>query len=216
MSIIDKKGINGKAPAKSACNYKLFCNELICTGLNAKAAYLKVHPDVTPQTAEVNGHRMVRIARVQVILTPMLQKLFQKAGIEADYVFKRWLEMSQASPLDYFTVSKDGGLGELDLGAITPARRGNLREIKVTTTKSNDGKLLHTTTTIKVVDQQWAVKIIAKHLGLLVDRMAEEIVQQIGALIEQGVNRIKKIRDLDGWKDIVLDAEFTDSKIVAD
>ena len=216
MSIIDKKGINGKAPTKSACNYKLFCTELICTGLNAKAAYLKVHPDVTPQTAEVNGHRMVRIARVQVILTPMLQKLFQKAGIEADYVFKRWLEMSQASPLDYFTVSKDGGLGELDLGAITPAQRGNLRKIKVTTTKSNDGELLHTTTTIKVVDQQWAVKIIAKHLGLLVDRMAEEIVQQIGALIEQGVNRIKKIRDLDGWKDIVLDAEFIDSKIVAD
>ncbi len=159
---------------------------------------------------------MVRIARVQVILTPMLQKLFQKAGIEADYVFKRWLEMSQASPLDYFTVSKDGGLGELDLGAITPAQRGNLRKIKVTTTKSNDDELLHTTTTIKVVDQQWAVKIIAKHLGLLVDRMAEEIVQQIGALIEQGVNRIKKIRDLDGWKDIVLDAEFIDSKIVAD
>ena len=72
------------------------------------------------------------------------------------------------------------------------------------------------TTTIKVVHQQRAVEMIAKYLGLLVDRMAEEIVQQIGALIEQGVNRIKKIRDLDGWKDIVLDAEFIDSKIVAD
>ncbi|MCH8307828.1 MAG: terminase small subunit [Proteobacteria bacterium] len=90
--------MNGKAPAESAYDYKLFCNELICNGLNAKAAYLKVHPDVTSQTAEVNGHRMVRIAKVQAILTPMLQKLFQKAGIEADYVFKGWLEMSQASP----------------------------------------------------------------------------------------------------------------------
>ena len=111
---------------------------------------------------------------------------------------------------------KDGGLGELDLSAITPAQRGNLREIKVTTTKSNDGELLHTTTTIKVVDQQRTVEMIAKHLGLLVDRMAEENVQRIGDLIEQSVNRIEKTRDLDGWKDIVLDVEFIDSKIVAD
>ncbi len=145
----------------------------------------------------------------------MLQKLFQKAGIEADYVFKRWLEMSQASPLDYFTVSKDGGLGELDLSAITPARRGNLREIKVTTTKSNDGELLHTTTAIRLVDQQRPVEMIAKHLSLLVDRMAEENVQRIVDRIEQSVNRIKKTRDLDDWKNIVLDAEFIDSKIVA-
>ncbi len=46
--------------------------------------------------------------------------------------------------------------------------------------------------------------------------MAEENVQRIGDLIEQGVNRIKKTRDLDGWKDIVFDAELIDSKIVAD
>jgi len=82
--------------------------------------------------------------------------------------------------------------------------------------KSNGGELLHTTTTIKVVDQQRAVEMIAKHLGLLVNRMAVENVQRIGDLIEQGVDRIKKTRNLDGWKDIVLDAELIDSKIVAD
>ena len=46
--------------------------------------------------------------------------------------------------------------------------------------------------------------------------MAEENVQRIGDLIEHGVNRIEKTRDLDGWQDIVLDAEFIGSRIVAD
>ena len=35
-------------------------------------------------------------------------------------------------------------------------------------------------------------------------------MEQIGDLIEKGVNRIKQSRDLDGWKDLIMDGEFTE------
>jgi len=187
---------------KATLNNVRFCQELIRAGLNAKAAYLKVHPEVTPRTAEVNGHRMLRNAEVQAVLLPMLEKLFIDAGIEADYVFKRWVEMSQASPLDYFKIAKDGKLGELDLSNLTEAQRLNLKAIKVTQTKFGE------TITVTVCDQARAVNMIAKHLGLLTEKTDNKDVERIGDIIEKGVARIKATKDLDGWKDMIIDGKL--------
>jgi len=180
----------------------LFCKELIKNSMNASAAYKAVGPKVTAGTAKVEGHRLLTDPNVIKILTPMLEKLFIDAGIEADYVFKRWVEMSQASPLDYFEITKDGKLGDLDLSNLTEAQRLNLKAIKVTPTKFGDR------VTIEVYDAQKAVDMIAKHLGLLAEKLPKEDDRRIGDLIEQGVARIRATKDLDGWKDIIIDSEI--------
>jgi len=155
---------------------------------------------------------MLREVEVINILTPKLQKLFIDAGIEADYVFKRWVEISQASPLDYFDVEPNGQLGQLNLNGITDAQRINLKEIKVERTMIEktdaDGEVTHAIVSekinLKVADQQKAVDTIAKHLGLLVDRLADEDIDKIGDLLEAGVARIRKMGDPDAWKSIVI------------
>ena len=200
---------NGRAVAGCKIDRKLFCRELIKAGMDATIAYKAVSPRVTHATARNNGSRMLAEAGTVKILQPMLARLFSKAGIDANYVFRRWAEMSEASPLDYFEVTDSGDLGSLRLNDLTPAQRCNLQSIKVTEYMS-EGVVTSRTTQVKVLNQQRAIEMIAKHLGLLVGRLAQEDVERIGDVIERGISRIKKSRDLDGWKDIVLDAEFTE------
>ena len=197
-----KKKTNGKVISKRAFTYRQFAHKLIQNSLNAKAAYHALRPDVTARTAEVEGSKLLRKPELIRILTPLLEKLFTEAGIETTYVFRRWLEMSQATAADYFTF--EDGVPKLDMSNMTEAQRKNIREIKVSENRYG------TNYTIKVVDQQAAVDAIAKHLGLLIEKLAEEDIERVGDLIEKGVNRIRKAKDLEAWREIVLDAEFSE------
>ena len=182
---------------------ELFAKELIKNSMNATKAYQAVSPNVTAKTAATEGSRLLREPETIEILQPMLEQLFTNAGIDATYVFRRWVEMSQATPLDYFTINDDGQ-PVLDMSDLTTAQRANLKEIKITDTKF--GRNI----TIKVYDAQRAVESIAKHLGLLLEKMADEDLERIGDIIERGVKRIKATKDLDGWRDIVLNVDVTE------
>ena len=196
--------VNGRRKPTIRIDRELFCKQLIKNSMNATAAYKAVSRKVTDGTAATEGYRLLREPETIEILQPMLKRLFADAGIEADYVFRRWLEMSQASPLDYFEITKDGKLGSLKLDDLTPAQRLNLKEITVTPTPHGNR------IAIKVYDAQKAVNMIARHLGLLVDRLPEKDVERIGDLLERGIKRIKQTKDLDGWKDMVLDVDYSE------
>ena len=197
--------IIGKAVTKAAFTDRQFAHKLIQNNLNAKAAYLALKPDVTARTAEVEGSKLLRKPELIAILTPLLEKLFTEAGIDAHWVFQRWVQMSQATPLDYFTINDDGQ-PVLDMSDLTPAQRANLKEIKITDTKFGQN------ITVKVWDAQKATDQIGKHLGLLVEKLADEDIERIGDLIERGVKRIKATKDLDGWKSVILDVEAVEVK----
>lgn len=192
-----------------------FCKELIKNGMNASAAYRAVSPKATARTAGQQGFVLLKEPETIAILTPMLAKLFRDAGIEADYVFRRWLEMSQATPYDYFTVDDEGVTKLRPESELTPAQRLNVRKLKVTVNetqnKKGDRLYITTRTELETVDQQRAVSEIAKHLGLLVDKLADEDVERIGDMIEKGVARIKANKDLDAWKELIEEAEFTEA-----
>lgn len=201
-----------KVISKKAVTDELFAHALIRNSMNATAAYRELHPKCSDKTASVEGHKNLAKPSVIAELTPLLEDLFIDAGIETEYVFRRWLEFASATPLDYFRVDDEGYFRMIPTDNLTPAMRTNLRELKVTTTKSNDGERLHQTVTLKVVDQQKAVDTIGKHLGLLIEKLAEEDIERIGDLIERGVKRIKATKDLDGWKQVILDVEATEVK----
>jgi len=206
-----KKAVS-KVISKPEAIHRLFAEALIRNELNATAAYKEIKPNVTDKTAAANGHKLLRTTETIEILTPMLERLFIKAGIETEYVFRRWVEFAQATPLDYFRVDEDGYMILRPTDDLTPAQRTNLREIKLTTTKSADGEYINQNVQVKVVDQQKAVDTIGKHLGLLVDKLDADDVERIGDLLERGINRIRETKDLDGWKDVILDAEFAEVK----
>lgn len=176
-----------------------FCQELIKNSMCASKAYQAVCPKVTNGSAKTLGNRLLTEVDTIEILTPMLKALFVDAGIEADYIFKRWLEIAEGSAADYFTF--DGGYPRLDMSDMTPAQRANLK--KITITPGQFG----TKYSIETYDAQRAVSEIAKHLGLLVEKLDDKDIDRIGDLIEMGVARIKKYKDLDAWKSITFESE---------
>lgn len=205
---VRKKSVNGTTVRIDRAR---FADELIKHSMNASAAYKALSPKVTDKTAAQRGMLLLREVEVIDILTPRLQKLFIDAGIEANYVFKRWVEMSQATPYDYFRVDEDGHMMLRSSESLTHAQKLNCKKLKVTkneaTSKDGDTIYVTTRTELEVVDSQRAISEIAKHLGLLIDKMADEDVERIGDIIERGVKRIRATKDLDGWKDVILNVE---------
>ena len=193
---------NSKVISKPEVINKLFAHALIRNKMNASAAYRELHPKCSDKTASVEGHKSLAKPSVIAELTPLLEKLFTDAGIETEYVFRRWLEIASGSAADYFTF--DSGAPVLDMSAMTPAQYANIKKISIK--PGRDG----TAYAIEVYCADRAVDNIAKHLGLLVEKLPEEDVERIGDMLERAVKRIRQTKDLDGWRDIVLDAEFTE------
>lgn len=183
---------------------ELFCCAYVSNGLNGAAAYRAIHPNASKRTSSVEATRYLAKPSVQEVLQPMIRKLAAKADIDAETVFRRWIEQSNGSPLDYFEITEDGMLGELSLDDLSEAQRRNLKAIKVTRNSSGE------TITVTVCDQQRALHMIARHLGLLSDKQPSIESDKIGDLIEKGVKRIRKAKDLGAWKDIDLEMGFDD------
>ncbi len=195
---------NGKVISKPEVIHKLFAHALIKNRMNATAAYKVIKPDSTQQTAEVNGHKLLSNAKVIDELTPLLEELFVDAGIETEYVFRRWLEIASGSAADYFTF--EDGVPQLDMSDMTPAQYANLKKITI---KPGRNGIAYG---IEVHDAHRAIDNIAKHLGLLVEKLDAEDTERIGDMLERAVKRIRDTKDLDGWKSIVLDAEYSEVK----
>ncbi len=197
-----RRKANGRAVAKHRIDRTRFCQELIKHGMNASAAYRALSPSVNANTAKVEGHRLLTDPNVVKILTPMLEKLFTDAGIEVQWVFRRWLEIAEGSAADYFTF--DTGYPVLNMSDLTPAQMRNLKSITITEHKYG------TNYKIETYDAQQAINMVGRHLGLLTEKIANEDVERIGDMLERAVKRIKATKDLDAWKDIVLDVEIAE------
>lgn len=199
-----RRRTNGKVISKPEVIHKLFAHAMIRNKMNATAAYRELHPGVTDGTAKVEGCKTLTNPNVIAELTPLLENLFIDAGIETEYVFRRWLEIASGSAADYFRF--EDGVPVLDMSNMSPAQRSNLKKITITQTQHG------TNYGIEVYDAQLAINTIGKHLGLLVEKLAEEDIERIGDLIERGVKRIRATKDLEGWRDVILDVEVTEVK----
>lgn len=202
-----------QAPSKAYENSLQFAHAYVRLQCNATAAYKELYPDVKDTTASTEGWKLLRKPEVQKILFPLLEALMEKNEVDTEFVIGRLLEQADASPLDYFSIKKDGSLGGFDLSAITPAQRRNLKSIKYKKTTFTDSEGEETVTEdfhVTVVDQQKAVEMFAKYLQMFTREMDEEDVARIGDMIEQGVKRIRKNKDLDAWKDGALEGTFSE------
>jgi len=192
-----------------------FAHSYVATGCNATEAYKRAISDrCKDSTAATEGHKYLRKPKVQQYLAPLLEALMAKNEVDAEWVLRRWKEQADGSPLDYFQITDDGDLGQLDLNGITDEQRRNLKEIRVTenTTRNSKDDTEYTTRTVhvKVYDAQKAVEMFAKYLKMLTRDLEEEDVSRIGDLIEAGVKRIRASKDLDAWKNAATEGEFSE------
>lgn len=197
---------------------QLFANAYVRHGCNATLAYKDaISPTCKDTTAQVQGHKYLSKPMVQRYLAPLLEALMEKNEVDAEWVLARWKEQADGSPLDYFYQTPGGDLNLRDLDDFTEVERRNLKSLKVTksVTEVEGAKGSFTTTTrytwhVTVQDQQKAVEMFAKYLGLLTRTLDEEEVSRIGDLIEAGVKRIRASKDLDAWQQVAIEGEFSE------
>ena len=209
---VAKPTTKGRSSRTTEEKAQAFAHAYVAAGCNATEAYKQaISPTCKDTTATANGHKWLSKAQVQKYLAPLLEALMEKNEVNAEWVLARWKEQADGSPLDYFQITPDGDLGQLDLTAINEAQRRNLKEIRVTenTRRTAEGEEYTTRQIhVKVYDAQKAVEMFAKYLGLLTRSLEEEEVERIGDLIELGVKRIRASKSLDAWQ--TIDAEFSE------
>ena len=68
--------------------HKLFANEYIANGQNATQAYLKAYPDVTEETARVNGSKLLTNTNIRAYIDAELKKIEEKAILSRDEILR--------------------------------------------------------------------------------------------------------------------------------
>ena len=201
-------------PNKQAERAELFAHAYVRSGCNATAAYKEISPNCKDTTAQVEGSKYLCKPMIQHIIEPLLAALMEKNEIDTEWAIGRLVEQSNASPLDYFRITEDGGLGGFDLTEITPAQRRNLKSIKYTKTsmvqEEGDNEVINETWTVTMVDQQKAVELLGRYLQIFTKEAESEDVERIGDLITAGVKRIRANKALMEWKDGAFEGTFSE------
>jgi len=66
----------------------IFANEYIANGQNATQAYLKAYPDVTEETARVNGSKLLTNTNIRAYIDAELKKIEEKAILSRDEILR--------------------------------------------------------------------------------------------------------------------------------
>lgn len=75
---------------------------------NAKRCYMKLKPNVTERTAEVNGQKLLRCTEVDTYLKAKSQEVAEKCGVNAEWLLQRLADESTADISDIY--HEGGGL----------------------------------------------------------------------------------------------------------
>ena len=168
---------------------------------------MSVYRPKSRKTAEANGSRLLSHAKVQKVLAELVGQVHRKQEVEAEYVYRKWLQHTEASPLDYFRSDSDGNLVLRDLTKLPEEIQKNLRQLDIVTTEIpvKDGPpIKKQTIKVAVVDQQRSLEMLARSLGMF-QTVAVNQTTNVAVLIRQGVSRIKDSGKLDGHR--VIDQE---------
>jgi len=190
-------------PTKAAVNYERFAHVYVSSGCNATEAYRAVKPGCTDMTAAVNGSRLLRNAKTQAFVEPLLAALMDKHKVDTEFAIARLLDQSNGSALDYFK-EVGGELEFIGMDSLTDVQRRNVKSVKIS--KNQWGQSVSLT----VNDQQKAVELLGRYLQMFTKEIEPEDVERIGDLIEAGVKRIRANRDLQAWQSGAFEGTFSE------
>lgn len=140
--------------------------------LNATQAAIRA--GYSKKTAGQIGHELLKKPETQAAIDEAMKARSERTKITADAVMTELAKLGFANMLDYVRVS-DGGLGFLDLSAVTRDQAAAIVEMtteEVSGGRDADGEdgppILKTK--IKLADKRAALVDLGKHLGMFVSR----------------------------------------------
>lgn len=163
---------------------KLFVAEYLANGLNATKAAISA--GYSKSSAEVEGSRLLRNAKVAAEVAKKTQKRFEKLEVTADKVIQELAKMGFANMLDYMTI-ENGRLVEFDYNSLTRDQAAAIQEITMDMTGgAGDGERKPVLRTrFKLGDKRGSLELLGKHLKLFTDKT--ELSGPDGAAIQENI-----------------------------
>lgn len=152
---------------------KRFCNEYLID-LNAtrayKVAYSRCKKD---ETANVNGSKLLRNAKVQEYISEKMKEREKRTEITQDMVIK---ELSKIAFLDIRKLYTENGQlkNVADIDGDTVGAISSLETLEEYEGYGNDREKIGDTQKVRLLDKTKALELLGKHLGMFKDKVEIE------------------------------------------
>ena len=149
---------------------KRFCDEYL-TDLNAtrayKVAYLRCKKD---ETANVNGSKLLRNAKVQEYISEKMKEREKRTEITQDMVIK---ELAKIAFLDIRKLyTENGQLKNIaDMDSETAGAISSLETLEEYEGYGDDREKIGDTQKVKLLDKTKALELLGRHLGIFNDKI---------------------------------------------
>lgn len=155
-------------PNPVADRYARFADAYVANGGNAKQAAITA--GYSAKTAEGQGSRLLRNAKVQSEIAARQQRLKAKFEVKADTVVEELVRIGMADVRDLVTWDA-GGVTVKDSSQISEAAARAISSVKVKSVTTGEGEKAETRVEVelKLHPKAPALEALSKHLGLYKD-----------------------------------------------
>lgn len=160
---------------------KIFCDEYLID-LNATRAYKVAYPKVKKdETANVNGSRLLRNAKVQSYIEEKMKKREKRTQVTQDKVVKELAAIAFSNATDFAEIKK-GCVYIKDTSELDESAKKSIIGIK----EGKEG------IEVKMANKVDALTTLGRHLGMFKDKLevlvTGEKVKEVESYIEQRVD----------------------------
>lgn len=174
----------------SNIKYKQFADEYL-KSLNATQSYLKVYPNSTRRTAEVESSKLLRKPEIQQYLNERLEQLEEETHVSISRIVQELAKIAFADIGDFidlknYTIFTDGRGKEVKEFYIKPEDLDKIDSSLI----SEISKTKHGFK-VKLHDKQKALELLGKRFALFTDNLNVGSMDEIADRITQGRERAK-------------------------
>lgn len=185
--VAPKKGEEPVNPidVKTGAEYDKFVSELIKFDFNASEAYRAIFGDEKSnrRTMAAGGKRLLNHPKVLSRLAEVIKARRRRMTVEEDMVIRGWAELETANVMDYFDMetTEDGLQSYMvpkNIAEMPEGKQKNIKKLKVKTRRIDRDEgppIIEQDVEIEMYDRQRTLEMIAKHLGMLVDRAQVDV-----------------------------------------
>lgn len=174
----------------------IFAREYVID-LNPARAALASGLALDEESALQRGRDLLTQPRVKPLIHYLMQNRAQRLDINADKIVQELARIAFSNFLDYMTPDDQGEM-RVDFSKLTRDTAAAIQEIREDATGgSGDGeRKLIVRTTFKLADKLRALELLAKHLGILQERVRVDVNVSISDKLEQARKRVASVTEI--------------------